>query len=274
MEKSKLLIIASGVGLLLFTAGCEKLQSRDHMNKGVQAYKGLHYADAVKHFQQAVQLDPGNSNAQLYLATSYMTQWVPGVDSSDNKKNHDMAQQEFQKILSKDPSNSTALASLAFMAYSSAASGTPEQKAAAFEEAKKWNLRRIEVNPKEAEAYYYIGVIDWNTAYPPIQTARVEEGMHPNDPPPLKDPKARQQLRAKYQDTVNDGLENIQKALALDKENEDAMTYMNLLLRVKAHLEDSPDAAKADIAQAEDWSNKSIDMKRVKASRPAKKEAI
>ncbi|MBV9677804.1 MAG: tetratricopeptide repeat protein, partial [Acidobacteriaceae bacterium] len=82
MEKSKLLIIASGVGLLLFTAGCEKLQSRDHMNKGVQAYKGLHYADAVKHFQQAVQLDPGNSNAQLYLATSYMTQWVPGVDSS------------------------------------------------------------------------------------------------------------------------------------------------------------------------------------------------
>ncbi|MBV9674959.1 MAG: hypothetical protein JO185_01390 [Acidobacteriaceae bacterium] len=228
----------------------------------------------MKHFQQAVQLDPGNSNAQLYLATSYMTQWVPGVDSSDNKKNHDMAQQEFQKILSKDPSNSTALASLAFMAYSSAASGTPEQKAAAFEEAKKWNLRRIEVNPKEAEAYYYIGVIDWNTAYPPIQTARVEEGMHPNDPPPLKDPKARQQLRAKYQDTVNDGLENIQKALALDKENEDAMTYMNLLLRVKAHLEDSPDAAKADIAQAEDWSNKSIDMKRVKASRPAKKEAI
>jgi tetratricopeptide (TPR) repeat protein len=243
------------------------------MNKGVQAYKGLHYADAVKHFQQAVQLDPSNQNAQLYLATSYMTQWVPGVDSPDNKKNYEMAQQEFQKILKGDPSNSTALASLAFMAYSSAASGTPEQKAAAFAEAKKWNQRRIEVNPKDAEAYYYIGVIDWNSAYPAVQTARVEEKMGPNDPPPLKDAKTRQQLRAKFEDSVNDGIENIKKALDIDKENEDAMTYMNLLLRVKAYLEDTPDAAKADIAQAEDWSNKSIDMKRIKASRPAKKEA-
>jgi hypothetical protein len=50
------------------------------------------------------------------------------------------------------------------------------------------------------------------------------------------------------------------------------MTYMNLLLRNKADLEDSPEAAKADIAQAEDWFNKSIDTKRIKATRPAKKE--
>jgi hypothetical protein len=48
------------------------------------------------------------------------------------------------------------------------------------------------------------------------------------------------------------------------------MSYMNLLLRKKADLEDTPDQSKADIAQAEDWSNKSLDMKRVKASRPAK----
>jgi hypothetical protein len=48
---------------------------------------------------------------------------------------------------------------------------------------------------------------------------------------------------------------------------------MNLLLRKKADLEDTPDAAKADIAQAEDWSNKSLDMKKIKASRPQKATA-
>jgi len=273
MQKSKLLTLALGAGLLVFTTGCEKLQSRDHMNKGVQSYKGLKYADAVKHFQQAVQLDPTNQNAQLYLATSYMTQWVPGVDSPDNKKNYDMAKQEFESILKKEPSNSLALASLASMAYNSAATGTPEQKTAALDEAKKWNQRRIEANPKESEAYYYLGVINWAQAFPAIQTVRVEQKMSPNDPGPIKNPKVRQELQAKYSAMINEGIENLKKCLDLDKENEDAMSYLNLLLRKKADLEDSPEASKADIAQAEDWSNKSVDMKRIKASRPAKKEA-
>ena len=273
MQKSKLLTLTLGAGLVVFTSGCEKLQSRDQMNKGVQSYKALKYADAAKHFQQAVQLDPTNQNAQLYLATSYMTQWVPGVDSPDNKKNYDMAKQEFENILKKEPNNSLALASLASMAYNSAASGTTEQKTASLEEAKKWNQRRIEANPKESEAYYYLGVIDWSQAFPAIQTVRVEQKMSPNDPGPIKDLKVRQQLQGKYSAMIDEGIENLKKCLDLDKENEDAMSYMNLLLRKKADLENSPDAAKADVAQAEDWSNKSVDMKRIKASRPAKKEA-
>ncbi len=271
MQKSKLMTLAFGAGLVVLSTGCEKLQSRDHMNKGVQSYKANKYADAVKHFQEAVQLDPTNENAQLYLATSYMTQWVPGVDSPDNKKNYNAAKQEFETILKKEPSNSLALASLASMAYNSATAGSPDQKAAAFDEARKWNQRRIEADPKEAEAYYYLGVINWNIAFPAIQTVRVEQKMSPNDPGPIKDPKVRQQMQAKYQGMINDGLEDLKKSLAIDKENEDAMSYMNLLLRKKADLENSPEAAKADIAQAEDWSNKSVDMKRIKAARPAKK---
>lgn len=273
MQKSKLTALALGAGLIFFSTGCEKLQSRDQMNKGVKSYKAMKYGDAIKHFQEAVQLDPTNDNAQLYLATSYMTQWVPGVDTSDNKKNYQMARQEFEKILKKEPNNSLALASLASMAYNSATSGTPEQKQAALDEAKKWNQRRIEANPKDSEAYYYLGVINWAQAFPAIRTARVDQKMGANDPGPIKNPKVRQELQAKYSAMVNDGIENLKKSLDLDKENEDAMSYINLLLREKADLEDSPEAAKADVAQAEDWSNKSIDMKRIKASRPAKKEA-
>ena len=41
-------------GALLLSSGCAKLQSRDHMNHGVQAYKNNHYADAVRHFKEAV----------------------------------------------------------------------------------------------------------------------------------------------------------------------------------------------------------------------------
>jgi hypothetical protein len=96
--------------------------------------------------------------------------------------------------------------------------------------------------------------------------------MTSTEPGPIKDAKVRAEMKEKYEQSIDDGIANLKKCLDLDKENEDAMTYMNLLLRKKADLEDSPEAAKADIAQAEDWFNKSIDTKRIKATRPAKKE--
>ena len=273
MQRSKILLAAALGGGLVLLSGCSKLQSRDQMNQGVMAYKNNKYPQAVAHFKDAVRLDPSNQNAQLYLATSYMIQWVPGADSPDNNKNYDAAKHEFDTVLSTDPKNSLALASLASMAYNSASAGTPEQKAAALGEAKKWNLRRIEVDPKESEAYYYLGVIDWAQAFTPIQTARVEQGMKGDDPGPIKNEKVRADLKTKYGAEIDDGIDNLKKCLDIDKENEDAMSYVNLLLRKKADLEDTPDAAKADIAQAEDWSNKSIDMKKIKAEPPSKEHA-
>jgi tetratricopeptide (TPR) repeat protein len=271
--RSRILALAACAALVVFTTGCAKLQSRDQMNQGVQSYKNNKYADAVKHFKEAVRLDPTNRNAQLYLATSYFTQWVPGVDSPDNKKNYEMAKQEFQKVLDEDPKDSLALASMAALAFNSAqGSGTNmDQKMAFLQDAAKWNERRIEVDPRNAEAYYYLGVINWTRAFAPIQTSRVEQKMKPDDPGPVKDPKVKAELKAKYEKNIDDGLENLKKCLQYDKENEDAMSYMNLLLREKAALEDTPEQSKADVAQAEQWSNKSLDMKRVKASRPAAK---
>ncbi len=273
MKMTKLLLAAALGGGLLLTGGCSKLQSRDELNKGVMAYKNNHFAQAVTHFKEAVRLDPGNENAQLYLATSYMSQWVPGADSPDNSKNYEAAKQEFGKVLASNPKNETALASMASMAFQNAATGTPEQKHAALEDSKKWNMRRIEVDPKDAEAYYYLGVIDWSEAFTPIQTARVEQRMKADDTGPIKDAKIREDLKSKYGADIQEGIDNLRKCLDIDKENEDAMSYMNLLLRKKADLEDTPDAAKADIAQAEDWSNKSLDMKKIKASRPQKTTA-
>src|SRR6476469_3655493 len=210
-QSPKLFAIVVCSALLALSTGCAKLQSRDQMNKGIQSYKNNKYADAVKHFQEAVKLDPTNSNAQKYLATSYMIQWVPGADSPDNKKNYDMARQEFDTVLKNDPKDGLALASMANMAYNSATTGSPEQKAAALEEAKKWNERRIEVDPKDSEAYYYLGVINWAQAFTPIQTARVQLGMKGTDPGPIKDKKVKAELKEKYEKSIDDGLANLRK---------------------------------------------------------------
>ena len=80
------------------------------------------------------------------------------------------------------------------------------------------------------------------------------------------------ELKEKYGKAIDDGLSSLQKAIDIDKENDDAMTYLNLLLRKKADLEDSADEAKADVAKAEEWANKSLDIKKVKATRPKEKQ--
>jgi tetratricopeptide (TPR) repeat protein len=272
MRSSKWAAAIALAAFVILGASCAKLKSRDEMNRGVQAYKNAKYVDAVNHFKSAVELDPTNQNAQLYLATSYMTQWVPGADSPENNRAQKAATREFMKVLEKDPQNKIALASLASMSYSQAGFGTPEQKAAALDDAKKWNLKRVEVDPNDAEAYYSLGVIAWAEAYPKIQTARAQLHMGGDDPGPLKDKKVKAEMQEKYGKTIEDGLNALQKAISIDKENDDAMTYLNLLLRKKADLEEDADAAKADVAKAEDWANKSLDIKKVKATRPQAKQ--
>ena len=101
--------------VVLFGTGCDKLKSRDRLNKGVKAYKNAKYQEAIDNFKTAIALDPTNPNARLYLATAYMTQWIPGAESPENQQLADEAKKEFLEVLSKDPNDRVALASLASM---------------------------------------------------------------------------------------------------------------------------------------------------------------
>lgn len=269
MARNLVLLSVALIAALPALSQTSTAKSREELNLGVQAYKNNSYAQAVAHFKQALSLDPSNQDAQLFLATAYMVQWVPGVDSPDNLKIYESAKQQFEAVLQKDSTNSQALASLASMAFNSAqGAANPEQKTAALEEARKWNQRRIEVDPQNAEAFYYLGVISWVEAFIPIQTARVKAEMRVDDPGPFADATVRQQLAGRFWKTIAEGINDLKACLAIDNENEDAMSYMNLLLRIRAPLEDSTDAAKADIAEGEEWSNKSLEMKKIKAGRP------
>ena len=46
-----------------------------------------------------------------------MVQWIPGAESPENLQFASKAKDEFLKVLEKDPNNTTALASLASLAY-------------------------------------------------------------------------------------------------------------------------------------------------------------
>jgi tetratricopeptide (TPR) repeat protein len=258
--------ILTGI-LILGAAGCDKLKSRDDINKGIAAFKNAKYGDAVELFKQAAALDPDNPNARLYLATSYMSQWIPGATSPENLAFAQMAKDEFLKVLEKDDKNTTALASLASLAYNQASSLSGEEKVKKFDEAADWYKKLIAADPKNKEAYYSLGVIAWAKWYPALMTARAELRMKPEDPGPVKDKKVKEELKAKYSAMVDDGIANLTKALELDKEYDDAMAYMNLLIRERADLVDNPDDYKKQIEVADSWVQKALDTKKLKAAR-------
>jgi tetratricopeptide (TPR) repeat protein len=257
-------------GLLLAATGCDKLKARDHINQGIASYKSAKYADAVEHFKTAIALDPDLPSAQVYLATAYMVQWIPGAESPENIRFADMAKAEFNKALAKDANDKSALASLAFMAYNEAQSLPQEQKLSKYNEAGELYRKLIAIDPENKEAFYTLAVIDYNRWNPALMLARANLRMKVEDPGPLKDKKVKDALKEQYTPVIDDGIQNLNKALEIDKEYDDAMAYMNLLIRTKADLLDNSDEYKKQIEVADNWLQKTLDTKKIKAARQDK----
>ena len=268
--KSRVILLAIVLVALLST-GCDKLKSRDRLNRGVQAYKSGRYADAVVYFKGAVELDPENVNGRLYLATAYMTQYIPGADSPDNNKLAQSAKDEFMRVLEKHPTDPTALASLASLAYQQA-QGIPEldAKYKKLDESKEWYTKLVQADPKNKEAWYSLGVIDWLKWYGNLLTARAQLGMKPDDPGPLKDKKIREALKEKWSATIDEAKADLQKALDIDPNYDDAMAYMNLMIRYSADLLDNSADYDKQIELAQQWVQKALDTKKKKAEAAAK----
>ena len=257
----------AAVALALFSSlGCNKLRARDQLNKGVEAYKNARYEQAIDHFQQAVELDPNLINARLYLATAFVSQYIPGVDSPDNLKNAEQAIEQFQKVLDFNPSreqkvsSAKGIASLYFNMKK-------------FDDAKKYNRMVSDLDPNDADPYYSVGVIDWTATYAPRMEERAKLGLKPEEHlnPKVKDQmKVCGELKDKNMPAVQEGIDSLKKALELRPDYDDAMAYLNLMYREKADVECDDLAVRADdLKTADHWVDETLRVKKAKADKAA-----
>ena len=253
--------------VLFLTTGCSRLKARDQLNKGVEAFKTARYDVAIDHFQKAVALDPTLPMARLYLATAYSQQVIPNLQTPDNLKNAQLAIQNFQMVLDKQPDNINALKGIAALYLNI-------QK---FDQAKAYQNKVIAADPTDATAYYTIGVIDWTLAYKNAIPVRQSFGLHDNGDP-IKDKKACEALAEKNDPLIQQGLDALNKATQLKENYDDAMAYINLLYRRKAETEcGNDDARKADIATADGWVQKAMAARKanqIKANENAPKGIV
>jgi tetratricopeptide (TPR) repeat protein len=262
----KLLTLAAVVLALFSSVGCDKLKARDQLNKGVKAYKDNHYEEAIDHFQQAVQLDPGLINARAYLATAYVSQYIPGVDSPDNLRTAQQAIDEYQKVIDANPSREQKKNSAKGIAYLY----LNEKK---WDDAKKFYRFASEQDPNDPEPYYSIGVIDWTACYQPRMEERAKLGMKPEEHLSAKNKdqkKACEELKAKNSATIQEGIDSLNKAISLRPEYDDAMAYMNLMYRERADVECDDEAARAeDLKTADHWVDETMKAKKINAEKAA-----
>jgi hypothetical protein len=276
--KRKLIVVLTAAAVLLLagmSTGCKKLEARDNLNKGVQAFKNAKYGDAVEFFNRAIELDPTYPTARLYLATAYMSQYIPGADSPENSNYAKKAEETFQEVLKGNPKDTTALKSLASLAYQQAnGMSSTEDKLKQLDVAGEWYKKLAEVDPNEKEAFYSLGVIAWAKFYPAWMAARNKAGMKPEAAGPLKDKKAKEELKDKYEAIINDGIKSLEKALEIDKEYDDAMAYLNLLHRERADLADNEAECKKITELADQWIAKTLETRKIKAERQPKTQGI
>jgi tetratricopeptide (TPR) repeat protein len=252
----RILAVLAGGLMLLSATGCDKLRARDQLNKGVTAYKNTRYEEAIDHFQKAVSLDPTLINARLYLATAYAQQYIPGADTPDNNNMGQQAIDAYKAVLEKDPKNVNSVKGIAYLYL----------QMKKFEDAKQYYRRANELDPNDPEPYYSVAVIDWTQAYQPRMEERAKLGLKPEEP--LKDKKVCAALKDKSSAVIEDGISDLTKALQQRPDYDDAMAYLNLMYRERADLEcDNPAARAADLKTADDWVDKTMATKKIKAAK-------
>ena len=260
--------ILAGFALLVVlgsTVGCTKLRARDQLVKGVQAFKAGHYEEAVGHFQQSIALDPEYESAKLYLATAYSYQVVPNLDTPDNLKIAQKAMDGFNEVLAKNPNDLDALRQIASI----------QRNIKQFDQATATYQKIISLDPHDAEANYTIGVIKWTQAYKNAVQILGEQN------PPLQDdgngnPKMSKATCAKMQaantDLIAQAMQFLNRAVEINPNYDDAMSYLNLTYRRRADLHCGDDAArKADLAQADQWVQKAIGARKANEAAKEKK---
>src|ERR1700686_1309331 len=260
----------AALAVLAFAAsGCSKLKARDLLNKGVAAFKNGQSDAAIEDFKQAKEADPDLLNARLYLATAYASLYIPGAPSKENLQRGEQAVAEFKEVLDKDQNNLSAIDGIGSILFQMGGQPFDEKK---FEESKSYHQRHIQLKPDDPEPYYWIGVIDWTLAFRSNGELRIaynkdnikKQVRHPDRLPPA----VRTEYASKYGTIIDEGITDLQKAISLRPDYDDAMAYLNLLYRRKADTVESADERASLQKQADDLIDKVKEIKQKRAEQP------
>ena len=126
------------------------------------------------------------------------------------------------------------------------------------DDARHWYARIAELNPRHRYAHYACALIDYEKAFVLIRST-------PGFPRPLADEEARRSLRAKVCPLLENSAANFLRALEIDPDNADAMTYLGFVKTDDAYIAERIDDSAILRAEAADWHRKVDQIKAARA---------
>lgn len=257
----------AGIAFLMVALVPAHSQSYDEeLRLGIEAYKNTHYEAAIAHFRKATEFDPSQTKGQMYLATALVSQYIPGVQDQENLRIAEEAIEHYQHVLDSGAETTALINSSKGIAY-------------LYLNMKKWDYaktyyeRASGLDPNDAENYYSIGVIDWTRCYQTRMEERAKLGVPVSENLNAKNAQQKKvcdQLRPKNGPMIEGGIDNLNKAIELRPDYDDAMAYMNLMYRERADLDcNDPSQRVEDLKTADTWVDQAMAAKKQKAERTA-----
>jgi beta-lactamase regulating signal transducer with metallopeptidase domain len=230
--------IASGLAI----SARAQTPAQQEMRAAATAYNSGDFAEAARHFEQAVGMEPANLNDRLFLANSYL-----------RLRRTDLASGQYREVLRRDPNNTVAISGVVSL------NGMDHP-----EESRELIQRAMEIDPKDPHSYYSLAVLDWGAAFKAV--GAVNGGPGPDMYRQITDPAVRARLRSEIGPRIDEGIRMLQRSLELDPNSSDAMAYMNLLLREQMPLADDSASHDRLLAEADAWVGKALQARK---NRPA-----
>jgi len=220
-----LVVTSSGCGIV------NRIRAKNQLNEAASAYRDAHFEEAEQRARRALELDPTNKTAALFLARIVHRQYKRGVTTPENIARARDAIELYKKILEGDPKNEEAFKAIADL-YGSIREDD-KQRAWILQHASDGNI----ADDKRAEAYIILASKDWHcsneiTDLPSNKTTSVNPATNKatvsyRKPETSKDEKDFQSAKM----CMTRGLEEIENAVKLDPTSEPAWSYKtNLLL--------------------------------------------
>ena len=259
---SKFIFIASllvGLAIAGVAQDEAKASASNQVDEGVQAFRQAHYDEAIAHFEQAVAFDPDLVVARMYLAATYLQVFEPGVDTPENVVLATRALEQYSEVLRSNPSDVESLKGLAYL----------KLQLNEFDEAKEAYAKAIGLNPADPELLYASAVANWSNANGGIAAEKAK--LDAETEYSLIMSEGCSDVRTRFLPDIDSGIAMLNRAISLRKDYVDAMTYMDMLYRLRAELEcGSKKNFKADIKQSNEWADRAAAARKKQAEAAAK----
>lgn len=276
MTTSRSWLVLTIVAAIVMGPGCDTFKEKVLLKKGNELYNAQKYDEAIKQYDELVKLNPKSWSGNYLMAVSYLALYHPGSEHPKDMEYAAKGLAAFERTLELTPPspedrektekfylsflNSTGDKDKAIAYLEKQLASRPNdlalinqiatlyQKKGDFTKALEYFEKRANLDPTNKETWYTLGVNCWARSYHGGVAVSQEE---------------REQV-------VGKGIEALDKALAIDPNYFDALSYINLIYREKAKalatVGKNVEAGQA-YAKADEYQKQAIDLRKAQMAK-------